>query len=130
MSIFVPIVFGDDRGMRLAGEAAEGHARAWIDDIRLGHLGSFPEIAMREDQGERHSRLPAPLAFLSPRIVAAIADGTRQRRAAAPQAGFLTAAPIFLGKDSRQFRAFIDVEQVLQHVRPVECGSHEEPKFT
>jgi hypothetical protein len=74
MSIFVPIVFGDDRGMRLAGEAAEGHARAWIDDIRLGHLGSFPEIAAREDQGERHIRLLPPLAFWLPRIVAAIAD--------------------------------------------------------
>jgi site-specific DNA recombinase len=30
----------------------------------------------REAVGERHIRLLAPLAFLSPRIIAAIADGT------------------------------------------------------
>ena len=48
----------------------------WIDDIRLGHFASFAEIAEREALGERHIRLLAPLAFLSPRILAAIADGT------------------------------------------------------
>ncbi len=37
-------------------------ARSWIDDIRPGHLASFPEIAERESQGERHIRLLAPLA--------------------------------------------------------------------
>jgi site-specific DNA recombinase len=51
-------------------------ARKWIDDIRLGHCASFAEIAEREAVGERHIRLLAPLAFLSPRIIAAIADGT------------------------------------------------------
>ena len=51
-------------------------ARSWIDDIRLGRVGSFLEIAGREGRGERHVRLLAPLAFLSPRIVAAIAGGT------------------------------------------------------
>jgi site-specific DNA recombinase len=51
-------------------------ARSWIDDIRLGHCASFPEIAERESQGERHLRLLAPLAFVSPRIIAAIAGGT------------------------------------------------------
>jgi site-specific DNA recombinase len=50
-------------------------ARKWIDDIRLGRLASFAEIAEREAVGERHIRLLAPLAFLSPRIIAAIADG-------------------------------------------------------
>jgi site-specific DNA recombinase len=39
-------------------------------------LGSFGEIAEREAVGERHLRLLAPLAFLSPRIIAAIVDGT------------------------------------------------------
>ena len=48
----------------------------WIDDIRLGSIGSFAEIAERGVQGERHIRLLAPLAFLSPRIIAAIVDGT------------------------------------------------------
>jgi site-specific DNA recombinase len=51
-------------------------ARRWIDDIRLGRIASFAEIAKRETQGERHIRLLAPLAFVSPRIIAAIVDGT------------------------------------------------------
>ena len=51
-------------------------ARGWIDDIRVGAIGSFAEVAEREAQGERHIRLLAPLAFLSPRIIAAIVDGT------------------------------------------------------
>ena len=51
-------------------------ARSWVDDIRLGHLASLSEIAERERKGERHIRLLAGLAFVSPRIVAAIAGGT------------------------------------------------------
>jgi site-specific DNA recombinase len=51
-------------------------ARGWIADIRLERIAAFAEIAKREAQGERHIRLLAPLAFVSPRIVAAIADGT------------------------------------------------------
>jgi site-specific DNA recombinase len=51
-------------------------ARNWIDDIRLGRFASFAEIAGQEAVGERHIRLLAPLAFLSPCIIAAIADGT------------------------------------------------------
>jgi site-specific DNA recombinase len=47
--------------------AAMAKARGWIDDIRVGAIGSFAEIAEREAQGERHIRLLAPLAFLSPR---------------------------------------------------------------
>ena len=53
--------------------AAITKARGWIDAIRVGAIGSFAEIAEREAQGERHIRLLAPLAFLSPRIIAAIA---------------------------------------------------------
>ncbi len=56
--------------------AAIAKARGWIGDIRVGAIGSFAEIAEREAQGERHIRLLAPLAFLSPRIIAAIVDGT------------------------------------------------------
>ena len=51
-------------------------ARRWIDDIQFGRFASFSEIAKREGQGERHIRLLAPLAFVSPRIIAAIVDGT------------------------------------------------------
>ena len=36
--------------------SAIAKARSWIDDIRLGHLASFLEIAEREGQGERHIR--------------------------------------------------------------------------
>jgi site-specific DNA recombinase len=51
-------------------------ARRWIDDIRLGRVASFVDIAKREDQGERHIRLLVALAFVSPRIIAAIVDDT------------------------------------------------------
>ena len=51
-------------------------ARGWIDDIRLSRTASFAEIARCESLGERHIRLLAPLAFLSPRIIAAIVDGS------------------------------------------------------
>jgi hypothetical protein len=51
-------------------------ARRWIEGIRLGRFASFAEIAEHEAQGERHIRLLAPLALLSPRIIAAIVDGT------------------------------------------------------
>src|SRR5262249_4874125 len=56
--------------------AAIAKARRWIDDMRLGRIASFGEIAKSEAQGERHIRPLAPLAFLSPRIIAAIVDET------------------------------------------------------
>jgi len=55
---------------------AIGKARGWIDDIRHGRIASFIDIAQREGQGERYIRQLATLAFISPRIVAAIADGS------------------------------------------------------
>jgi hypothetical protein len=51
-------------------------ARRWIEDLRLGRIESLAKIAEREALGERHARLLAPLAFVSPRIIAAIVDGT------------------------------------------------------
>jgi site-specific DNA recombinase len=56
--------------------AAIAKARGWVEGIRLGRFASFAEIAKREAVGERHIRLLAPLAFLSPRIIAAIVDGS------------------------------------------------------
>jgi DNA invertase Pin-like site-specific DNA recombinase len=50
-------------------------ARGWIEDIRLGRVASLAEIAGRERQGERYIRMLLPLAFVSPRIVAAIVEG-------------------------------------------------------
>jgi DNA invertase Pin-like site-specific DNA recombinase len=51
-------------------------ARGWIEDMKQGGVTSFAEIAQREGQVERHIRLLAPLAFVSPRLIAAIVDGT------------------------------------------------------
>ena len=51
-------------------------ARSWIDDLTEHRIASFAEIARREGKVERHIRLLAPLAFVSPRIITAIIDGT------------------------------------------------------
>jgi len=51
-------------------------AKRWINDLRQGRIPSFAEIARQEGQVERHIRLLAPLAFVSPRIVSAIVAGT------------------------------------------------------
>src|ERR1700731_3536280 len=50
-------------------------ARSWIDDLINGRVQSFDEIADREQKVVRHIRFLVPLAFLSPRIVAAISNG-------------------------------------------------------
>jgi site-specific DNA recombinase len=51
-------------------------ARTWINDIASGRVQSFDEIAEREGKVERHIRLLTPLAFIPPRALAAIIDGT------------------------------------------------------
>ena len=51
-------------------------ARNWIDDLAHGRAASFAVIARREGRVERHIRLLAPLAFLSPRVVSVLLDGT------------------------------------------------------
>jgi len=51
-------------------------ARQWIDDLAHGRAASFAVIARREGKVERHIRLLAPLAFVSPRILSALLDGT------------------------------------------------------
>jgi site-specific DNA recombinase len=51
-------------------------ARRWIEAILTDAASSFETIAASEGLGERHVRRLAPLAFLSPRILQAIADGT------------------------------------------------------
>jgi site-specific DNA recombinase len=55
---------------------AIARARRWIEDVRVGRVASFAEIAERDAQGERHIRNLATLAFVSPRIIAAIVDGS------------------------------------------------------
>jgi site-specific DNA recombinase len=51
-------------------------ARRWIEAILTDPASSFEAIATSEGLGERHVRRLAPLAFLSPRVLQAIADGT------------------------------------------------------
>ena len=50
-------------------------ARNWIDELAHGRLGSFAMLARREGKLERHIRLLAALAFVSPRIVSALLAG-------------------------------------------------------
>ena len=51
-------------------------ARSWLDELTNGRLGSFTVLARREGKVERHMRLLVPLAFVSPRIVSGLLDGT------------------------------------------------------
>jgi DNA invertase Pin-like site-specific DNA recombinase len=51
-------------------------ARAWIEGLTEGRFTSFAEIAKREGKVERYIRLLAPLAFVSPSLVADMVDGT------------------------------------------------------
>jgi site-specific DNA recombinase len=54
---------------------AIARARAWVHDLIDGRAASFAEIAKREGKVERHIRLLAPLAFVSPRLISDIIDG-------------------------------------------------------
>ena len=56
---------------------AIARARAWIEDIADGRVASFAEIAGREGKVERHIRLLAPLAFVSPKLISTICDGSQ-----------------------------------------------------
>jgi hypothetical protein len=49
-------------------------ARGWMDDLVAGRAASFEDIAQREGKVERHVRLLAPLAFVSPKIITAIVN--------------------------------------------------------
>jgi hypothetical protein len=49
-------------------------ARKWMKDVERGQ--SFADIARREGKAEQHIRNLAPLAFVSPRIITAIMEGT------------------------------------------------------
>ena len=51
-------------------------ARQWVDDLAHGRAATLAVIARREGIIERHVRLLLPLAFVSPRILSALLDGT------------------------------------------------------
>jgi site-specific DNA recombinase len=63
-------------GRREALLIAIAKARQWIDDLAHGRAASFAVIARREGKVDRHIRLLASLAFVSPRIVSALLEGT------------------------------------------------------
>jgi site-specific DNA recombinase len=78
-------------------------ARGWVDDLRLGRIASLSEIAAHESVGERHVRQLAQLAFVSPRIAIAIADGT-----ASPDltvSGLAQRLPYSWAEQERRFRS-------------------------
>jgi DNA invertase Pin-like site-specific DNA recombinase len=54
-------------------------ARIWIEDLAQGRIASFAEIAKQEGKVERHIRLLAPLAFISPAIIGDIIDRATPR---------------------------------------------------
>jgi hypothetical protein len=51
-------------------------ARSWADELAHGRVGSFAVLARREGKVEQHIRRLTPLAFVSPRIVSALLEGT------------------------------------------------------
>jgi site-specific DNA recombinase len=55
---------------------AIARSRRWMDTVLAGKTASLDEIASAEGLAERHVRRLVPLAFLSPKIIQAIADGT------------------------------------------------------
>jgi site-specific DNA recombinase len=54
---------------------AIARSRGWMETILSGKAASFDDIASSEGLAERHVRRLAVLAFLSPKVVRAIADG-------------------------------------------------------
>jgi hypothetical protein len=60
---------------------AIARARKWIKDIERGQ--SFADIARRERKAVRHIRHLSPLAFVSPRIITALLEGTAPARLSA-----------------------------------------------
>lgn len=50
-------------------------SREWVSAIEKDPAVDFATIAKQQDLAERHVRFLAPLAYLSPRIIEAIADG-------------------------------------------------------
>ena len=55
---------------------AIARSRRWMDRLLSGDVTSTDEIASAEKLAERHVRFLLPLAFLSPRIITAIANGS------------------------------------------------------
>ena len=64
-----------DEAMRLALLMAIVRSRTWIDKIVKDPATDFGAIAKGEHLAQRHVSFLTPLAYLSPRIIEAIAEG-------------------------------------------------------
>lgn len=64
-----------DEATRSALLMAIARSKAWVDAIAKDPGTDFGTIAKRANLAERHVRFLAPLAYLSPRIIEAIAEG-------------------------------------------------------
>ena len=64
-----------DEAIRSALLTAIAKSRAWIATILKDPSASFETIAAQQNLAERHVRFLAPLAYLAPRIIEAIAEG-------------------------------------------------------
>ncbi|TAL83902.1 MAG: recombinase family protein [Beijerinckiaceae bacterium] len=71
-----PNVVHMDPRIRTSLLEAIAKAQRWMSDIIMGKIESLDEIAARENIVERYARRLSSLAFLSPRIIQAIIDGT------------------------------------------------------
>ena len=85
---------------------AIARARGWVDDLLGDRVASFAEIAAREGKTERYIRLLASLAFTSPRIVAALIDGTAR---AEHRCRVCRSTAAFLGRAGTPVRTAADV---------------------
>ncbi len=54
---------------------AIARSRAWVEEVLRNPVGTFESIAAREGRGARYIKLLAPLAYVSPRLVEALAEG-------------------------------------------------------
>ena len=102
--------------------AAIAKARRWIEDLRLGRVASFAEIAVRESPGERYVRQLASLAFVSPRVVTAIVEG--RLRADLTVSGLARAVATFLGRagTARRVRS-VKSEQIRRANRSLSASN-------
>ena len=64
-----------DEATRSALLTAIARSRAWVDTLVKDPAMNIGTIAKRENLAERHVRFLTPLAYLSPRIIEAIAEG-------------------------------------------------------
>ena len=66
---------GIDDETRTGLLTAIAKSKKWVESILEGQANGFAAIAANEKLGERYIKLLAPLAFVSPRVVEAIAEG-------------------------------------------------------